>query len=231
MVLLLKIRVQGKWVRNDDAPPIPDAVAPPNATEPVADDLPSINNNGDITGRTESAPIALDNSDGIDNAGSDLHNSPMVDNDQETLQTATSTDNTPSNASYPNNEDTIHLFRFKNYGNKLIKDIGRRLYYKCTYKGCGAQYHTTESPNNQKPKAIVFLDPLHNHPPISNPRIRPAVKEKALSQLSAGATPSNVHANLVREAATPLSPTDVPTLSQLKKWKHVFSMKDMPSGK
>jgi hypothetical protein len=53
------------------------------------------------------------------------------------------------------------------------------------------------------------------------------VKEMAFLQMSAGATPSNVHA--VREAALPLSSTNAPTLSQLKNWKHVF-FDERPSG-
>lgn len=70
----------------------------------------------------------------------------------------------------------------------------------------------------------------HNHPPPSKPPTRADVKEKAVLQMSAGATPANVHAKFVREAALPLSSADVPTMSQLKNWKYEFSMKEMPTG-
>ncbi len=129
---------------------------------------------------------------------------------------------------HPNNEETKPLFRFRNYGNK--KEIGKK-YYKCTFNGCSAKYQSISLKDNKdsKSRILKFVND-HNHPPISNPRIRQEVKEKAIIQFSAGATPSNVHAGLIRDAPLPLSSADAPTLSQVKKWKHEFSMKEMPSG-
>lgn len=131
-----------------------------------------------------------------------------------------------------NNEDTMPLFRFRNYGKKTL-DKGKELrnYFKCTTKGCPARFHVTLSNTNQKTtETRLFHEPPHNHNPPSNPRTRSEVKEKAVAQMSAGATPANVHLQIVRNASLPLSSADVPTLAQLKNWKHAFSMKDLPTG-
>lgn len=66
--------------------------------------------------------------------------------------------------------------------------------------------------------------------PPTNPRIKKEVKECAIVQLSAGAMPSNVHKQIVNNAPLPLSSADVPSLSQIKNWKHALSIKDLPTG-
>ena len=48
--------------------------------------------------------------------------------------------------------------------------------------------------------------------------------------MDAGATPGNVHKQLLNNAPLPISSADVPSLSQLKNWKHANSVRDMPSG-
>lgn len=176
----------------------------------------------------------------------DVNHTPIGIDDDEKETTTHNADNSnfvtplsPSSISHPNNSETKPLFRFKNYGNKNLANGTKRLYFKCTFKGCLATYQTTSSMSSPPEKntkqsnntntAVIFFEE-HNHIPPSNPRTRPEVKEKALSQMSAGATPSNVHAEFVRNAPLPLSSADVPSLAQLKTWKHEFSMKDMPTG-
>lgn len=133
----------------------------------------------------------------------------------------------------------MDLFRF-NYGNKPVvgTSVQRRLYYCCSHKGCEASYHAVLSPDAngkcKKPSSssscVMVFKSSHNHPPPSNPPTRADVKEKAILQMSVGASLANVHSNFVREAPLPLSSADVPTMSQLKNWKHEFSMKEMPTG-
>jgi hypothetical protein len=244
MVLIIKLRsVQGNWKavneNNGDFNPPVQALLESERDQPYNSTfgaLPVILPASSFSSRprnnlppvvqegTQYAPIDIDE-DG--------------DVKQEPLETSGNLIST-SLYHYPNNNLTMALFWFKNYGNKLVDNgTQRRSYYKCTHRECPATYHTTGSLSPEKKKdkdkapsnnnTIVFSND-HNHEPPPNSRTRSEVKEKALSQMSAGATPSNVHAEFVRNASLPLSSADVPTLAQLKNWKHEFSMKDMPTG-
>lgn len=112
------------------------------------------------------------------------------------------------------------LFRFHNYGKKEVDkskaDVQRKMraYYKCVHKGCEARHTVTYPLNNPKNMTYTFNRPAHNHAPPSNPRIRPEVKERAVAQMSAGATPGNVHSQIVRNASLPLLSADVPAMAR-----------------
>jgi hypothetical protein len=133
---------------------------------------------------------------------------------------------------FPNNEKTFHQFRFYNNGNKTIKDVGKRTYYKCTNTLCNAKYTCIRafSIGDRSADTLHFSD-AHNHPPPSNPSISPEVKERSLSYLRVGASPANIHKSLVQAAPLPLSSADVPTPGMLRKWKHRDWYSDMESSK
>jgi hypothetical protein len=60
-------------------------------------------------------------------------------------------------------------------------------------------------------KASCRMREPHNHPPLPDPPINPDVKERLVSHMRVGASPANVHKQLVKEAPLPLSSADVPT--------------------
>lgn len=249
MVLLLKLRrVQGRYVRYDDDD---------NTSSGAGNDTIPISNINDDT----SVPSSLSGpSFPLTDSGIHKENNPEepssevkhdlmdIDGDVDANTNADTGNNippssvTPSTSSssfYPNERQTMDLFRVKNYGNKSIANtIQRRLYYRCTHKGCTASYHAVISPDANgkynKPcstsNCVITFKSAHNHIPPSKPPTLASVKEQAISQFGAGATPANVHAKFVREAPLPLSSKDTPSMSQVKNWKHSFSMKDMPTG-
>lgn len=121
-------------------------------------------------------------------------------------------------------------FRFVNDGNKVLKKQNRaiRSYYKCTEEGCKARYSVTKTSSGET--LTTYRPPPHNHSPPEKPRTRKAIKQQALGCFDVGVTPSVAHKQFVNTAPLPLSPADVPSLGQLKAWKHRNIMDRMPSG-
>jgi hypothetical protein len=136
-----------------------------------------------------------------------------------------------ANTTFPNSEKTRTLFRFYNNGIKEIKSGGKRTYYKCKEPKCEAKYtHTKVDCNGSPTESRTFSPEPHNHPPPPDPPINPDVKERSISHLRVGASPANVHKQLVKEAPLPLSSADVPTPGMLRVWKHRDAYKDMESS-
>ncbi len=131
--------------------------------------------------------------------------------------------------SIPNNNTTFPQFRFKNNGNKKLKTNGvvTSKYYVCCQHKCPVKYQINTMYDGT---LVTKYANKHNHNPPANSKTRKDVKECAEAAMSAGATPGNVHKQIVNSATMPLSPADVPSLSQLKNWKHAMSVKDMPSS-
>lgn len=134
---------------------------------------------------------------------------------------------------FPNNDKTLPLFRFYNDGSKQIKNVGKRKYYKCNEKDCPAKYTITHADISDSPSRAhthIFSPDPHNHPPPTNPSINPKVKESSISHMRVGASPANVHKQLVHKAPLPLSSADVPTLAAMRQWKHRDAYKDSESS-
>lgn len=136
-------------------------------------------------------------------------------------------------STHPNNESTFPLFRFKRNAQKTIKaENVTRTYYVCNMHKqtkCAAKRLVDVSLSNKDSKVATYKEE-HNHGPLSNPKIRPEVKQSAILQMSAGASAVNVHKQAVNGASLPLSSADVPSKSQLKNWKYRDAMKDMPTS-
>lgn len=134
---------------------------------------------------------------------------------------------------HSNDASTFHLFRFKRYGDKMIKSANtKRKYYKCNMDtfGCRAKRIVDFSCINKDDIKAVSYENEHNHGPVPDPKTRPEVKEAAILQMSAGASAVNVHKQAVNNAPLPLSSADVPSKAQLKTWKYRNAMKDMPTS-
>lgn len=133
------------------------------------------------------------------------------------------------------NDDTTHWqFRFVKNGNKSIKSEEkgkRRQHYKCSVGSCQARYYEDyleDSKDKTEPRKFNGI--AHNHLPPSNPKVRKEVKDKCLDYFRVGVTPTVAHKRCVNDADESMSPADVPSIAQLKSWKHRLVMKDMPSG-
>jgi hypothetical protein len=112
----------------------------------------------------------------------------------------------PANTTFPNSEKTRTLFCFYNNGIKEIKSGGKRTYYKCKEPKCEAKYtHTKVDSNSSPTESRTFAPEPHNHPPPPDPPINSDVKERSVSHMRVGASPANVHKQLVKEAPLPLS--------------------------
>jgi hypothetical protein len=135
-----------------------------------------------------------------------------------------------NNISHPNNETTRHQFKFKNNENKKLKKNGmvNCKYFICCTPECPAKYCVNLTTSGVL--ITEYMKEAHNHDPPAKPHTRKEVKERAITQMSARAMPSTVHKQIVNNAPLPLSSADVPSLSQLKNWKHELSIKDLPAG-
>jgi hypothetical protein len=133
---------------------------------------------------------------------------------------------------YLNDDTTFLLFRFKRHGCKQIKLQDKscvRTYFVCNLHKeptkCPAKYIVDTFTDGRT--SVLYFE-QHNYGLISNPCIRPEVKDVAISQMSVGASQVNIHKQVVNNASLPLSSADVPTKLQLKNWKYCESMKNMP---
>jgi hypothetical protein len=150
--------------------------------------------------------------------------------DKNVAETPASEGIAPVSTTFPNSEKTRTLFRFYNNGIKETKS-GKRTYYKCKEAKCEAKYtHTKVDTNGSPTESRTFSPEPHNHPPPPDPPINPSVKERSVSHMRVGASPANVHKQLVKEAPLPLSSADVPTPGMLRVWKHRDAYKDMESS-
>ncbi len=140
------------------------------------------------------------------------------------------TTNTNPDVSFKNDNSTVEMFRFRSYCRKQLKKgpQSARKYYKCTHPGCKAKYEITE--NSDGSTTTDYKAIPHQHPPPPNPRTRKDVKDNAIDKMSVGAGLSVIHKQLINNAPLPLSSANVPTMAQLKHWKHQLSLSTMPSG-
>jgi len=134
-----------------------------------------------------------------------------------------------------NDESTVVKFCFSKDGNRPIKTGNieglRRQHYKCTADGCEARY--CEDYVKSKPDEILtcVFTKNHNHCPPPNPKVISQVKRRCLDLFRADVTAAVAHKRVVNDAPVPLTPENVPTLSQVKSWNHRAVMDTMPSGK
>jgi hypothetical protein len=150
----------------------------------------------------------------------DTSNDPTLNNDE-----------LDPNVSIPNDDETHSKFVFHKYGQKHLKKGEEKgcvkKYYRCSHNLCNARCFVFKHPSGT---TTTKHHGFHAHQPSRKPHTRKAVKEKALDYFSVNVNPSVAHKKFINEVPTPLSPADVPSLSQLKNWKYRDSMKDMPSG-
>lgn len=118
MVLVIKLRcVQGNYVHFEDDTAEAASVPPP-FSDGVTSPETSTTNKPD--------PVSGNNFPPINCMDADEDNVPP------------SITPVSSSSSHPNERETMDLFRFNNYGNKPVvgTSVQRRLYYRCSHKGC-----------------------------------------------------------------------------------------------
>lgn len=144
-------------------------------------------------------------------------------------------------ASYPNNSSNAGEYHWCLHGQDKVRAARKegkvysnepfpKKYFICTEKKKGGKCKAKKTVHSLPDGDVIEFKGTHDHPPLSNPKIDPKIKQKVIEQLSVGAKPAMIHSKMVNDAEGPITSRTVPKKQQIYNWQHQMTMAQLPTG-